>query len=337
MNVFKTIVMTNGLYACETWNYTTTDIARLERHYFRLLRDTLLLPKNDPDITFDKVLEMADEQGIYTVFPMECLIQRQQLKFLWKITHLEDTAVQKMILFGKVASKGKQRRGGRKQTYISCLNLALKNFGVTMDDCVKMDQTDWDFLIDNEALVKSVERWRVQPRAKKPIDNFRAPQVRTRGKRKIISTSEDEEDGAAENGEGDTVVERPTLLDMSVPTNTESGGNNRQENISLSISESSTRGHRKKHKRLRKGDGSHISVSSTQTFATSNDRGNSSVTEENRIANERAVENFMQRIQKISMEGVNNHLEIRTTTLENSNLPQTMTSNLKRYKNLQRR
>ena len=45
----------------------------------------------------------------------------------------------------------------------------------------------------------------------------------------------------------------------------------------------------------------------------------------------------MQRIQKISMEGVNNHLEIRTTTLENSNLPQTMTSNLKRYKNLQRR
>ena len=26
-----------------------TDIAKLKRHYFRLLRDTLLLPKNDPD------------------------------------------------------------------------------------------------------------------------------------------------------------------------------------------------------------------------------------------------------------------------------------------------
>ena len=82
MSVFKTVVMTNGVYACETWNYTTADIARLERHYFRLLRDTLLLPKNDPDITFAKVLDMAEEQGIYTVFPMECLIQRQQLKFL---------------------------------------------------------------------------------------------------------------------------------------------------------------------------------------------------------------------------------------------------------------
>ena len=64
MNVFKTIVMTNRLYACETWNYTTTDTARLERHYFRLLRDTLLLPKNDADFAFAKVLDMAEEHSV---------------------------------------------------------------------------------------------------------------------------------------------------------------------------------------------------------------------------------------------------------------------------------
>ncbi len=247
MNVFKTIMMTNRLYACKTWNYTTTDIARLER---RLLRDTLLLPKNDADFTFAKVLDMAEEQGIYTVFPLECLIQRKQLKFRWKIIHLEDTAVQKLILFGKVANKGKQRRGGRKQTYISCLNLALNNFGVTMDECGRMDQTDWDFWIDNEALVKAVDKWRIQPRARKPIDNFWAPQIRTRGKRKIRSTSEDEEDVAG-NREV-TAVERSTVVDMSVPTNTEYTENN-QENISLQISGKSTRRLRKTHKRLRKG------------------------------------------------------------------------------------
>ena len=62
-----------------------------------------------------------------------------------------------------------------------------------MDDCGKMDQTDWDFLIiDNEVLVKAIDRWRVQPLAKKSIDNIWAPQVvRTGGKRKIRSTSED--------------------------------------------------------------------------------------------------------------------------------------------------
>ena len=31
LSVFKTVVMTNGVYACETWNYTTNDIARIER------------------------------------------------------------------------------------------------------------------------------------------------------------------------------------------------------------------------------------------------------------------------------------------------------------------
>ena len=41
LSVFKTVVMTNGLYALETWNYTTNDIARMKRHYFRLLRDVL--------------------------------------------------------------------------------------------------------------------------------------------------------------------------------------------------------------------------------------------------------------------------------------------------------
>jgi hypothetical protein len=42
LSVFKTVVMTNGVYACETWNYTTTDIARIERHYFRQRNRVLL-------------------------------------------------------------------------------------------------------------------------------------------------------------------------------------------------------------------------------------------------------------------------------------------------------
>jgi hypothetical protein len=69
-------------------------------------------------------------------------LQRQQLKFLWKIMHLADTALQKMILFGKVASGATGRRGGRKRTYLTCLSLALKNFSVTMQECKDMTQID---------------------------------------------------------------------------------------------------------------------------------------------------------------------------------------------------
>ena len=65
LSVFKTVVMTNGVYACETCNYTTYDIARIERHYFRLLRDVLLMPRTALSVTtFISVMDYAAQQGI---------------------------------------------------------------------------------------------------------------------------------------------------------------------------------------------------------------------------------------------------------------------------------
>ena len=191
--------MTNGVYACETWNYTTNDIARIERHYFRLLRDVLLMSRLAlPASTFISVMDYAVQQGKYEIFPMECLIQRQQLKFLWKIAHLEDTAIQKIVLFGKISSQFNGRKGGRKQTYVSCLRLALANFGVTMEECMEMTELDWEFRINNQALLEATEKWKARPSALKLIDNFWAPGMQVRGKRKRIIANEDEEDGGTE-------------------------------------------------------------------------------------------------------------------------------------------
>jgi len=54
-----------------------------------------------------------------------------------------------------------------------------------------MDETDWDFLIDNEAL------------AQKPIDNFWAPSIQARGKRRFRSVLEEEEENeGVEDEEG---------------------------------------------------------------------------------------------------------------------------------------
>ena len=196
LNVFKTVVMTNGVYACETWNYTTNDIARIERHYFRLLRDVLLMSRSaDPATTFFSVMDYAAQQGIEEIFPMECLIQRQQLKFLWKIVHLEDTAIQKIVLFGKISSQYNGRKGGRRQTYVNCLKLALANFGVSMKECMEMTELDWEFLINNHALLEATAKWKAKPSALKTIDNFWAPGIQTRGKRKRIVAEDDEDDG----------------------------------------------------------------------------------------------------------------------------------------------
>jgi exonuclease III len=314
LSVFKTIVMTNGMFACETWNYTMSDIARIERHYFRLLRDVLLIPKKDISITFAKVLERAEEHGIYTVFPMECVIQRQQLKFLWKIAHLEDTAVQKMVLFGKVANKGMGRRGGRKQTYISCLNLALENFSVSMEECIAMNQVDWDFLIDNEALFKAAEKWRAQPRAKRPIDNFWAPRIQSRGKRKLQKAFEDEdsegegEDSEAGNSGG--MAEE----DMSAQSNRTPSDNDNDHHRNEIILPQTARGVRKRYKKLRTGKGTHVVEQSTQDFPLEEFRGAMDVTvgypgqsvtaTTIRAANASAAEKFLEDIASILEESI---------------------------------
>jgi hypothetical protein len=128
IQVFQCIVMTNGTYACEVWNCTRAEIDRLAKHYFRLLRGTLLMRKYET--TYLQVLTQAREEGVVKVYPIECFVQRQQLKFLWKVLHLKDDALQKIILHGRLDQSLSIGRTGRKRTYKQCITEALADFNV---------------------------------------------------------------------------------------------------------------------------------------------------------------------------------------------------------------
>ena len=140
MQVFKCMILTNGMYAAEVWNYTRADIDRLEKHYFRLLRSTLFMLKYNT--TYVAVLNSAREQGVLKIYPIETYVQRQQLKFLWKFLHLNDMALQRIMLRGKMDPKYSQGRGGWQRTYKQCIKDALGNFGLTMTQCMDMKQQD---------------------------------------------------------------------------------------------------------------------------------------------------------------------------------------------------
>jgi hypothetical protein len=88
---------------------------------------------------------------------------------------LEDTAIQKIVHFGKISSQYNGRKGGRKQTYVNCLKLALANFGVSMKECMEMTEIDWEYLINNQALLEATAQWKAKPSALKTINNFWAP------------------------------------------------------------------------------------------------------------------------------------------------------------------
>ena len=206
MQVFKCMVLTNGMYAAEVWNYTRADIDRLEKHYFRLLRSTLFMLKYDT--TYLAVLNSARAQGVIKIHPVENYVQRQQLKFLWKILHLEDTALQRIVLHGKLDPQYSQGRGGRKRTYKQCIQGALVNFGVTMVQCMAMTEKDWYSVIEGTGMETADQRWEARPKASKPIDiEWRTRPEHGPGRQKThtllaVTAGEDEADiNAAEDSD----------------------------------------------------------------------------------------------------------------------------------------
>ena len=79
LEFFKSTIVPIGIYGCEAWSATKTDIAKLERTFIRQVRDTLLMKKPD-NPTYRQVLDQARYLQ-FSIFPLTCYIQRQRLKF----------------------------------------------------------------------------------------------------------------------------------------------------------------------------------------------------------------------------------------------------------------
>ena len=188
MQVFKCVVMTNGTYACEVWNYTRAEIDRLEKHYFRLLRNTLLMRKYDT--TYREVMDQARVEGVVKIYPIECFVQRQQLKFLWKVLHLKDEALQKIVLHGRLDKTLSIGRTGRKRTYKQCITEALTNFNVTMQQCMDSTKRDWAKVIEESGMDAAVYTWEKRPKAATAIDVDWRAAGRKSVKRKVASATE---------------------------------------------------------------------------------------------------------------------------------------------------
>jgi hypothetical protein len=156
------------------------------------------------DTTYLTVLKAAKDQGVAKFYPIECYVQRQQLKFIWKILHLDDLALQRIVLHGKLDPQYSQGRGGRQRTYKHCISEAMDNFGVTMVQCMNMSQQDWNEIVEGSGLEKALQQWKVRPKASKPIDmewRNHASRKRSRPPQPTVGSSGEVEENASENSE----------------------------------------------------------------------------------------------------------------------------------------
>ena len=76
----------------------------------------------------------------------------------------------------------------------------MSNFGVTMEQCMGMDQQDWDLRIEGVGLETAVQQWEARPKASKPIDQEWRTPVSQKQRRKADSPPAEQLDVA--DGEG---------------------------------------------------------------------------------------------------------------------------------------
>ena len=68
---------------------------------------------------------------------------------------------------------------------------------------MEMTEVDWEFRINNQALLEATAQWKAKPSALKTIDNFWGPRMQSRGKRKRIIAEDDEDGGTAVDNSAD--------------------------------------------------------------------------------------------------------------------------------------
>ena len=178
----------------------------------------------------------------------------------------------------------------------------LANFGVTMVECMEMAELDWEFHINNQALLEATAKWRAKPSALKPIDNFWAPGMQSRGKRKRIIVDDDENGGTEDPLQLD--VASQAVLEVISSTAERTTGQASEDNPSRVKLFRSKRN--QTFKRLRLSEPSHrvFTAQSTQDFSMTD---NNNVTAEeqsdlvrktNQCANKYAADLLIARLEE---------------------------------------
>ena len=86
--VFKTIIIPNGVYACNTWNLRAKEMDRLERTYTFLLRKTIGVSAKDYEEKGTRYLfDIAKKKGA-TIYSLACYMELYQSSLLHGITEI---------------------------------------------------------------------------------------------------------------------------------------------------------------------------------------------------------------------------------------------------------
>ena len=145
LKVYRSIVLSTPLYACETWTVYQRHAKRLNHCHTSCLRKRLKIKWQDriPDT---EVLKRAGMQSVHT------LLKLAQLRWTGHVTRMPDKRLPKKILYGEL-QVGKRSHGGQKKRYKDTLKVSLKDFNILTESWkqIAQDRTKWRGLIKRGA------------------------------------------------------------------------------------------------------------------------------------------------------------------------------------------
>ena len=135
--VFKAIVLSTLLYACETWTLYKNDIKILERFQQYKLRQILKIPW-ESHTTNQEVLDRASMTSI------EATIIHHRLRWAGHVHRMDPSRLPKQMLYGEL-SNGTRPRGAPKKRYKDQLKctLGMTNIDPSSWEQTANDRTTW--------------------------------------------------------------------------------------------------------------------------------------------------------------------------------------------------
>lgn len=155
LRVYKAVVLTILLYACETWTIYQRHAKRLNRFHLNCLRKILQIRWQDrvPDT---EVLSRAKLPSVHT------MLKSSQLRWAGHVLRMDGTRLPKILMYGELET-GKRACGGPKKRFKDSLKISLKDFGIspTVWETKAQNRDSWRSGIKNGAVRYEATRTRL--------------------------------------------------------------------------------------------------------------------------------------------------------------------------------
>jgi hypothetical protein len=175
LKFFNLIVVSNGVYGCATWNLCAKHIRKLESAQFQLLKK-LFGVKHCRQLSYVDVLRMAEQAGC-PILPMECKIEKLQLRYLGHVERMGEGRLQKQIMYSclNIGNGGRNRIGAPAQNYRIVIIDALKKFGYAPGSWreAAVDRVAWRHQLNSTGQDLCLEKWLAKREAQRVLRHAR--------------------------------------------------------------------------------------------------------------------------------------------------------------------